>query len=88
MTESYTTLADLLSNLAGATVLARRNEGTVAAVALAFPTGRRVILCERTYREGTCAILEPTDAELEVLRTGDLWALWNSDRATPVDGVG
>ena len=88
VTGTSATLVDLLSNLGGVKVLARCNTGTIAAVALAFPAGRRIILCERTYRDGICAILDATDGELDVLRAGDLWVLWNSDRATPLDGLG
>lgn len=44
-------------------------------------------MIERTYREGVCVILDPTPEEIETARSGNLWDLWNSDRAKRLAGV-
>ncbi len=33
------------------------------------------------WREGIKVIFDPTDKELEIARSDDLWELWNSKRA-------
>jgi hypothetical protein len=42
---------------------------------------------ERTYREGLCVILDPTPEDLETARSGNLWDLWNSDRARDLHSI-
>lgn len=81
------TLADLLEELAGAMVEVRRCQPTMAVLVLGFPDGRRLMLLERTYREGLTAIMDPTEEEMETARGGDLWGLWNSDRGISLGGV-
>jgi hypothetical protein len=45
-----------------------------------FGSERRLIVVERTYREGIVAVIDPTEEEVSILRHGDLWKIWNSDR--------
>lgn len=40
---------------------------------------RRLLLVERTYREGATTIVDPTDEEIARFRT-DPWTAWNSAR--------
>jgi hypothetical protein len=81
------TIVELLTSLFGVTVIAQRNDATMSAVALRVSDGRRLIMVERTYREGLKVLLQPTDAEIELIQSGDLSALWNSDRAVPLDDI-
>lgn len=82
------TIVDLLTTYAGAAVTHRRDQPELAAVAIAFPDGRRLILMERTYRDGVVVIADPSDDELTTLQTADLWAMWNSSRPARVAGIG
>ena len=81
------TIVELLTKFFGANVIAQRTDVTMSAVALRVSDGRRLILVERTYREGLSLLLEPTDEEIEIIRSGDLLELWNSDRAVPLDDI-
>jgi hypothetical protein len=72
---------ELLAELGGATLELQRGDPTIAAAVIALPAGRQILAIERTYREGLCVILDPTPEELETARSGNLWDLWNSDRA-------
>ncbi len=81
------TLATLLADLAGGILVASRADAVLAAMMLTFPGGRGVLLIERQYRDGLRAITDPTATELETLRSGNLWDLWNSERATMLDGI-
>ena len=81
------TLLELLSNLGGPDLSFRREDCCVAVALIALPGGRQVLAVERTYREGICAILDPTQEEVEVARNGDLWQLWNSERAVRLHSV-
>ncbi len=72
---------ELLAELGGATLTLQRNDATIAAAVIALPAGRQILAIERTYREGLCIILDPTPEELETAGNGNLWDLWNSDRA-------
>jgi hypothetical protein len=74
------TLLELLSEVGGADLSLRREDFCVAVALIALPEGRQVLTIERTYRPGICAILDPTQEEVEVARNGDLWQLWNSER--------
>jgi len=76
-----TSLVQLLAELGGAELVLRREDPTLAVAILALPGGRQVLVVERTYREGICTILDPTPEEVEIARNGNLWDLWNSDRA-------
>lgn len=75
-------LVELLAQLAGAELSFRREdeESWMAATALVLPSGRQVLFVERTYRDGTGVLLDPTPEELEIARSGDLWSLWNEER--------
>lgn len=81
------TIVELLTNLFGVTVIAQRTDAMMSAVALRVSEGRRLIMVERTYREGLVVLLEPTDADIEIIQSGDLGALWDSDRAVPLDDI-
>ena len=81
------TIVELLTNLFGVTVITQRTDATMSAVALRVSEGRRLIMVERTYREGLSVLLDPTDADIELIQSGDLGALWNSDRAVPLDYI-
>jgi hypothetical protein len=75
------TLVELLANLGGVRLSFRRDGATLAAAVLELPGERQVLVIERTYRQGICAIVDPTPEESETARNGDLWQLWNSERA-------
>ncbi len=75
------TLLELLERFAEADVLWKRDEeATMLVACLAFPNGRRLILLQRTYRQGVAFIADPTEAEIEIGLRGDPWNLWNADR--------
>lgn len=82
------TLVDLLAAYAGAAATHRRATPEIEAVELAFPDGRRVILLERTYRDGVGVIVNPSAEEIATMETADLWDLWNSGRAERLAGIG
>jgi len=77
-------LVELLAQLAGAELSFRREDdedlSTLAATVVVLPTGRQVLFVERTYRDGTGVLLDPTPEDLEIARSGDLWILWNDER--------
>src|SRR5687767_14725818 len=75
-------LVELLTQLAGAELSFRReSENDLLAVTiLVLPTGRQFLFVERTYRDGTGVLLDPTPEELEIARCGNLWSLWNEER--------
>lgn len=81
------TLSMLLADLAGTAFVHSRGDSVLGAMMLEFPNGRRVLLIERTYRDGLRAITDPTLSDVEILQAGNLWDLWNSDRATLLDGI-
>ena len=54
---------------------------------VALPENRTVLALERTYRDGIKMIFDPTEEELEIGRSSDLWRLWNSDRTVMLDSV-
>ena len=85
-------LVEFLAEYCGATLAERRDDdaedlATLGARLLEFPDGRRLILIERTYRDGIHLIADPTEAEIAAMRSGDLWDLWNSDRSTGLGGI-
>lgn len=75
-------LVELLTQLADAELSFRReDEDDLLAVAvLVLPTGRQVLFVERTYRDGTGVLLDPTPEEIEIARSGNLRSLWNEER--------
>jgi len=81
------TLLDLLASYAGAWVVERGNDPCLASALITFPDGRRLIVLERTYREGIRMIQAPTDEEISRMKGTHVWELWGSDRAEIVDGA-
>jgi hypothetical protein len=87
MESSPNSLVELLGEIAGVEIERRRHTATLAMALLRIPDGRRLLLLERTYREGVVYILDPSEDEVDVAREGDLWKLWNSDRGVPLAGI-
>jgi hypothetical protein len=85
--EPALTLLALLARLGGAELEERWADATVAAGLLRLGGGRRLLVVERTYREGIRVLLDPTESELAAARNGRLWDLWNSDRAELLAGA-
>jgi hypothetical protein len=81
------TLLNLLASYAGAWVVERGNDPCLASALITFPDGRRLIILERTYREGIRVIPTPNDADISRMKGMQLWDLWNSDRAENIDGA-
>ncbi|HEV7503522.1 MAG TPA: hypothetical protein VGS07_01285 [Thermoanaerobaculia bacterium] len=75
-------LVELLSRLAGSDLSFQREDedGLLTATVLVLPTGRQVLFVERTYRDGTGVLFDPTPEEVEIARNGNLWSLWNDKR--------
>lgn len=75
-------LVELLARLAGAELSFRREDESdmLAVTVMVLPTGRKVLFVERTYRDGTGVLLDPTTEEIEIARSGNLWSLWNEER--------
>jgi hypothetical protein len=75
-------LVELLAQLAGAELSFRREDEDefLAVTLLVLPSGRQVLFVERTYRDGTGVLLDPTPEEIETARSGNLWSLWNEER--------
>lgn len=75
-------LVELLTDLAGAELSFRREDedDMMAVTVLDLPTGRQVLFVERTYRDGTGVLLDPTPEEVETARSGSLRGLWNEER--------
>ncbi len=74
-------LLHVLSELGAFDLVLRRTDGVLDVAVVDLPEDRRVLAVERTYREGVCLILDPTPEEIAIAHEGDLWKLWNSDRA-------
>jgi hypothetical protein len=74
------TLVELLAQLAGAELSFRREADLLGVTVLVLPGGRQVLVIERTYRDGTGILLDPTPEEVEIARSGNLWQIWNSER--------
>ena len=81
------TLLSLLASYAGAWVVERGNDPCLASALITVPDGRRLMVLERTYREGIRVIPTPDDAEISRMKGMQLWDLWNSDRAEDIDGA-
>jgi hypothetical protein len=67
----------------GTSVLERSSDELLRWVLLRLSDGRQLLLAERTYRDGTKVLVEPTEEELQAARR-DPWAAWNSERAEHV----
>jgi hypothetical protein len=85
-------LVAFLTQYCGASLAERRDDdpedlATLVACLIALSDGRRLILIERTYRDGVQFIADPSEAEIAVMRSGDLWDLWNSGRSTGLGGI-
>jgi hypothetical protein len=83
----FRSLLELLSGLGGAQLLERWTDGTLAAGLVGLSGDRRLLLVERTDREGIKVLLDPTATELAAAREGHLWDLWNADRAELLAGA-
>jgi antitoxin (DNA-binding transcriptional repressor) of toxin-antitoxin stability system len=80
-------LVEVLVDVGGVELVLGRVDGSIAVAVLAMPTGRRVVVSERTYRDGLHVIIDPTREEIETAGSGDLRSLWNSDRAVSLASV-
>ncbi len=87
MESTTNSLIELLGELAGLEIEIRRHATTLATALLRRPDGPRLLLLERTYREGVVYILDPSEEEMEIAREGDLWKLWNSERGVLLAGI-
>jgi hypothetical protein len=76
------TLTELFAETVGAKLELQREEDLYAMGILALPNGRRMIVIERTYRDGIHVILDPTQDELAVARDGNLHQLFSSERGS------
>lgn len=74
-------LLAILAELGAINLVLHRSDPTLEVAVVPLPDDRRILAVERTYRPGVCVIVDPTDEEMDVARKGDLWQLWNSDRA-------
>lgn len=63
MTTSLT-LLELLSEIGGVDLSFRRRDACIAVAVITLLGGRQLLAVERTYREGTCVIIEPTQDEV------------------------
>jgi len=70
----------------GTNVLERSSDELLRWVLLRLSDGRQLLLAERTYRDGTKVLVEPTEEELQAARR-DPWAAWNAERAEHVAGI-
>ncbi len=77
-------LLEFLADHAGVKLETRRDDPCLQGALMMFGDGRRVIVVERTYREGIVALIDPTEEEISIFRHGDLWKIWNSDRGEDV----
>lgn len=87
MSDSNQTLLELLDELGGLNVELRRSDAALAVALVAITTDRNILIVERTYREGIRCIVDPTTEEIESAGNGDLWKIWNSERAVLLSGV-
>jgi hypothetical protein len=67
-------------------VLERGSDELLRWVLLQLSDGGQLLLAERTYRDGTKVLVEPTAEELQAARR-DPWTAWNSERGEHVAGV-
>ncbi|HZF12669.1 MAG TPA: hypothetical protein VFE33_28085 [Thermoanaerobaculia bacterium] len=81
------TLVSLLAELGSVHLLFQRETESLLAVAVFSFQDRQLLTVERTYRDGTHVIVDPTPEEIEIARSGELWDLWNSKRARLLMGM-
>ena len=81
------TFVEFLFRLGATELVVSRTEPTLAVAVVALADGCRLLAIERTYREGLCVLFDPTDEEVDIARSGDLWQLWSSDRAASLMSV-
>jgi hypothetical protein len=74
-------LLAILAELGAVDFVLHRSDPTLEVAIVQLPDDHRVLAVERTYRSGVCVIVDPTEEEMVVAREGDLWRLWNSERA-------
>lgn len=76
-------LVELLTQLAGAELSFRREDENdlLVVTVLVLPNGQQALFVERTYRDGTRVLLDPTPEDFEIARSGNLWSLWNEERS-------
>ncbi len=74
------------ARLAGTNVLESSSDELLRWVLLRLPDGRQLLLAERTDRDGTKVLVEPTKEELQAARL-EPWAAWNSERAEHFAGI-
>lgn len=84
---SALSLLELLDRLGGARLAGRWTETTLTAALLEVGHGRRVLVIERTYREGIKVLLDPSAEELETARSLRLCDLWGSERSRLLYGA-
>ena len=84
---AYSTLLDLLGRFGAIDIAIRRTDDACVACVVAVVGDKPFIFLERTYRDGICYIEDPTPEEMAVASEGDLWQLWNSNRANRLTGV-
>lgn len=85
--EEALSLLALLAEMGTPELEERWSEPPLVACLLRDSGGRRLVVIERTYREGIAALPDPTEAEIAAGRAGRLWKLWNSERARPLTGA-
>ncbi len=76
-------LLELMADQTDVTLETRRDDPCLQGALLTFRSGRRLIIVERTYREGVVAILDPADEEIAIFRR-DVWKIWNSEKGVDV----
>ena len=81
------TLVGLLAELGQVHLSFQREDDSLLAVAVFTFQDRQLLTVERTYRDGTYVIVDPTPEEIGIARSGDLWDLWNSGRARLLMGM-
>ncbi len=77
-------LLAILDELGAVDLVLHRSDATLEVAVVQLPNDHRVLAVERTYRPGVCVLVDPTEEEMDVAREGDLWRLWNSERAKDV----
>jgi hypothetical protein len=60
-------------------VESRTDDPAIQWVLVQLADGRRLLFVERTYREGSTAIVDPSEEEIARCRI-DPWTAWNSPR--------
>ena len=87
MSDPNRSLMELLDEMGGPNVELRRSAGGVSVALVAMTRDLKILIAERTYRDGVCCIVEPTSEEIQSAESGDPWKIWNSERAVPMSSV-